>query len=70
MRFILLALVLSLSIGPHVYAQTSTSTGRTKIDEKDFNVQLEKCKLDTNNSPVSVTSKKPSTSSSSKAKAQ
>lgn len=67
MRFILLAALFSLS--SLSFAQTAPSTGRTKIDEQTFNAQLEKCKVDTNNSPVSGTSKNP-TNTSSKGNAQ
>lgn len=65
MRFIILALLFSVGS----FAQTAPSTGRTKIDEQTFNAQLEKCKVDTNNSPVSGTSKNP-TNTSSKGNAQ
>lgn len=68
MRFMILA-VLSLAVSSLGFAQTSSSTGRTKIDEQTFNAQLEKCKVDTNNSPVSGSAKNP-TNNSSKGKAQ
>ncbi len=69
MKFILLFVVLSSFLCSMAQAQTKTQTGKTKIDEEAYNTQLEKCKVDTNVTPIVNTTKPAATSTGAKGKA-
>lgn len=69
MKFTLLLVIFSTLISALAQAQSKTQTGKTKIDEETYNTQLENCKVDTNVTPTTNTTKPAATSTGAKGKA-